>query len=133
MQRVSRNIRLRGRTSHDHHDLRQDLPPHRDSASAYDVTVSPKSARRGTAVTVTTSLPSYCLAAPNQVSVTFADEELQRAGSAGSGKPVPHEIMGSALRATYTIVQDDSAGKSLFIVRCGDLGGDGLGTFEIRR
>ena len=114
-------------------DRRRDLPPHRDSASAYDVTVSPKSVRPGTAVTVTAALPSYCVAASDQVSVTFADEELQRAGMAGSGKRVPHQILGATLRATYTIVENDSAGNGLFIIRCGDLGGDGLGTFEIVR
>ena len=114
-------------------DFRRDLPPHRDSASSYDVTVSPKSARRGTALTITATLPSYCLAAPSQVSVTLADEELQRAGMAGSGKRVPHQITGATLRATYTIMEDDSTGKGLVIIRCGDLGGDGLGTFEILR
>ena len=114
-------------------DFRRDLPPHRDSASSYDVTVQPKSARQGFAVTVTATLPSYCLAAPDQVSVTFADEELQRTGRAGSGKRVPHRVTGDELRAIYTVVADDSAGAGLFIIQCGDRGGDGLGTVEIRR
>ena len=46
---------------------------------------------------------------------------------------MPHQILGATLRATYTIVENDSAGNGLFIIRCGDLGGDGLGTFEIVR
>jgi hypothetical protein len=88
---------------------------------------------RGTTLTITATLPSYCLKAPSQVSVTLADEDLQRLGMAGSGKQVPHQIMGSTLRAHYTTTEDDSAGKGLVITRCGDLGGDGLGTFEILR
>lgn len=105
---------------------------HRDSASAFDVTVSPKTARRGSVVTVRAILPPYCLAAPHQVAVIIADEELQRAGRAGSGKRVPHRITASVVRATYTIAEGDSLGESLFIVGCGNLGGDGMGTFEIR-
>jgi hypothetical protein len=42
-------------------------------------------------------------------------------------------MTGVTLRATYTVAEDDSTGKSLFIIGCGDLGGDGLGTFEILR
>ena len=113
--------------------LRRDLPPDPDSASAYEVMVSPRSAGRGTALTITATLPAYCLAAPGRVSVTLADEELQRAGRAGSGKRVPHQVIGSTLRATYTITDDDSTGKGLVVIRCDDLGGNGLGAFEITR
>lgn len=108
------------------------LPAHPDSASSYDVTLSTNSARPGSVVTVTVTLPPRCLEEPTAVSVTFADEQLQRAGVAGTGKRVPHRLMGTTLTATYTVVPEDSPGNALFIVRC-EAGGDGVAALRIVR
>ena len=62
----------------------------------------------------------------------FADEELQRAGTAGRGKRVPYQVTSGSLRATYTVAPDDSFGSGLFIIMCGR-GGDGQESFEIVR
>jgi hypothetical protein len=102
------------------------LPPHRDSASAFEVTVAPDRARVGETVSVIARVPPGC--AP--LTVIVADSELQGMGRAGNGKQVPHQLVGRALRVSYTVAPDDSEGLGLFIVRC-TAGGDGLGVFRI--
>lgn len=105
---------------------RRVLPPHPDSASAFDVTVAPDRARVGDTVSVIARVPPGC--AP--LTVIVADSELQGTGRAGSGKQVPHQLVGRALRVSYTVAPDDSEGLALFIVLC-MAGGDGRGVFRI--